>query len=96
MHMAKEPLEETFFTQKEVEFLLALKEYRQLKMTAVKLGISYRRASAIKANIQKKWKKGVNSNNYILGLTRRDEGFKKLMLSAGRSTLPIEEEELWQ
>lgn len=85
--------EETLFTPREIQFLLALQKYEAINNTALELKISYRRAAAIKANIQRKWKLAVNSNNYMLALTKRHEGFKKLMLSVGRSKLQVQEEE---
>lgn len=87
--------EETLFTSREIQFLLALQKYEAINSTALELKISYRRAAAIKANIQRKWKLAVNSNNYMLTLTKRHEGFKKLMLSVGRSKLQVQEEE-WE
>ena len=57
------------------------------------LKVSYRRTQAIKQNIQRKWKLSINTNNKMLSLMKRDEGFKKLMLSVGKSKMYIEEDE---
>lgn len=96
MMMDKNKLsEETLFTPKEIRFLLALQRYEAINVVALELKISYRRAAAIKANIQRKWKLAVNSNNYMLILTRRHEGFKKLMLSVGKSKLQLQDSE-WE
>lgn len=95
MPSKNKPYEETLFTPKEIQFLSALQKYEAINMAALELRISYRRAAAIKANIQRKWKLAVNSNNYLLVLIRRHEGFKKLMLSVGKSKLQVQDTE-WE
>lgn len=84
---------ETLFTAREIELLTTLKETQSLKLSAQRLKVSYRRVQQLKEQAQKKWKRAVNTNNYMLKMTNRDEGFKKLMLSVGRSTMQIEEGE---
>lgn len=93
MSSRNKPQGETLFTPREIQLLLTLQKFEVIKDTAFELRISYRRAAAIKANIQRKWKLGVNSNNYMLSLMKRHEGFKKLMLSVGKGKLHIQEDE---
>lgn len=104
MPSASKPTEPTLLTEREIELLLSLRETASIKFTAQQLKISYKRAQKIKANIQRKWKLGVNTNNYLLNLIKGHRGFQKLMLSVGRSSLlvatakgiDLEEKEGWE
>lgn len=85
------PNEADLLTDKEWEFLDVLKRFKQIKATATQLGIAYRTAQRVKANITKKWIRGINTNNRILALCRGDQPLKKLLLPVVHKVPEIEE-----
>lgn len=83
-----------FFTLREIEFLNALKRFKRVKEAASEIRVTYRRGERILANIRKKWRMAVNTNNRLLNMTKRDPSFTKLLYSPARlpPDLEIEEE----
>lgn len=82
-----------FFTIREIEFLQYLKRFKRVKDVGVQMGVSYRRAERILANIRRKWRMSVNTNNRLLSMSKRDEPFKKLLYSPAYIPPNIEIEE---
>jgi FixJ family two-component response regulator len=79
-----------WFTIKENQLLETLKRFKRLSDAASELGLSYRRAERILANIRRKWELSVNTHNRLVGLCRRDQAMRKL-LSKPAPRIPREE-----
>jgi hypothetical protein len=79
-----------WFTIKENQLLETLKRFRRLSDAASELGLSYRRAERILANIRRKWELSVNTHNRLVALCKRDQAMRKL-LSKPAPKIPREE-----
>ena len=88
------PDRKDWFTIRENELLEKLKILHTVKMVAHEMGISYRRAERILANIRDKWGRSVNTHNRLLAKCRNDENFRKLLSkSAPRVTPQVKAED---
>lgn len=87
-----DPNRTDWFTIREVECLGLLKRFKRLKAVATELGVSYRRAERILANIRRKWELSTNTHNRLIGMCKRDEPFRKLLSKPVPRTPEIEEE----
>jgi molybdenum-dependent DNA-binding transcriptional regulator ModE len=82
-----------FLTIREIELLESLKRFKLLREAANNIGLKYPRAERILGNIRRKWRMSVNTNNRILGLTKRDADLRRLLYTPVRRAPVIEEPE---